>query len=194
MPFSQVVLNMAVCGVLVWCPYQFLIEVTMLLMVVMTYPFLASFVWLRISQPDVPRAFRVPGGACVPTRYYLRPSTVVLIVGSVALHGRQDNDPPWSSAHGQQRKLCCGAAKSERASEGGTERARARMRLLAQQIALTCCACSDDPVAGTCAGTVAAVLWTLPPALLGTAYIYVCIFVEVDHSFGAEKTPFSEPF
>ena len=83
---------------------------------------------------------------------------------------------------------------SERASEGGTERARARMRLLAQQIALTCCACSDDPVAGTCAGTVAAVLWTLPPALLGTAYIYVCIFVEVDHSFGAEKTPFSEPF
>ena len=72
---------------------------------------------------------------------------------------------------------------SERASEGGTE----RMRLLAQQIALTCCACSDDPVAGTCAGTVAAVLWTLPPALLGTAYIYVCIFVEVDHSFGAGK-------
>jgi hypothetical protein len=188
MPFSQVVLNMAVCGVLVWCPYQFLIEVTMLLMVVMTYPFLASFVWLRISQPDVPRAFRVPGGACVPTRYYLRPSTVVLIVGSVALHGRQDNDPPWSSAHGQQRKLCCGAAKSERAREGGTQ--SARMRLLA----LTCCARCDDPAAGTCAGTVAAVLWTLPPALLGTAYIYVCIFVEVDHSFGAEKTPFSEPF
>ena len=51
---------MVVCGILVWCPYQFLIEVTMLLMVVMTYPFLASFVWLRISQPDVPRAFRVP--------------------------------------------------------------------------------------------------------------------------------------
>jgi hypothetical protein len=63
------------------------------------------------------------------------------------------------------------------------------MRLLA----LTCCARCDDPAAGTCAGTVAAVLWTLPPALLGTAYIYVCIFVEVDHSFGAEKTPFSEP-
>jgi hypothetical protein len=77
---------------------------------------------------------------------------------------------------------------SERAREG--QSARARMRLLAQQIALTCCACSDDPVAGTCAGTVAAVLWTLPPALLGTAYIYVCIFVEVDHSFGAEKNAF----
>ena len=188
MPFSQVVLNMAVCGVLVWCPYQFLIEVTMLLMVVMTYPFLASFVWLRISQPDVPRAFRVPGGACVPTRYYLRPSTVVLIVGSVALHRRQDNDPGLAHTGSRENYVAEQPRASERAREG--QSARARMRLLAQQIALTCCACSDDPVAGTCAGTVAAVLWTLPPALLGTAYIYVCIFVEVDHSFGAGKNTF----
>ena len=36
--------------------------VTMLLMVLMTYPFLYSFLALRINQPDVPRAFKIPGG------------------------------------------------------------------------------------------------------------------------------------
>ena len=54
--------NMFVCGGLVWMPYAFLIEVTMLLMVLMTYPFLYSFLALRINQPDVPRAFKIPGG------------------------------------------------------------------------------------------------------------------------------------
>ena len=29
-----------------------------------------------------------------------------------------------------------------------------------------------------------ALRWTLPPALLGTAYVYICVFIEVDHSFG----------
>ena len=53
---------MFVCGGLVWMPYAFLIEVTMLLMVLMTYPFLYSFLALRINQPDVPRAFKIPGG------------------------------------------------------------------------------------------------------------------------------------
>ena len=88
-----VLLNMAVCGVLVWCPYKLLVEVTMLLMVIMTYPFLYAFVRLRISQPEVKRDFRVPGG------------------------------------------------------------------------------------------TVAAVLWALPPGLLGSIYLYVCIFVEVDYTY-----------
>ena len=36
----------------------------LVLMALMTYPFLAAFVWLRISQPDVPRPFTVPGGLC----------------------------------------------------------------------------------------------------------------------------------
>ena len=72
----------------------FMIEVTMLLMVLMTYPFLASFVWLRITKPDVPRAFKIPGG------------------------------------------------------------------------------------------TVCAFFWTLPPTIIGTVYAYICIFVEVDMTYG----------
>jgi hypothetical protein len=44
--------------------YTFLVEVTMLLMVVMTYPFLAAFLVLRITKPEQPRAFRVPGCVC----------------------------------------------------------------------------------------------------------------------------------
>jgi hypothetical protein len=60
----------------------------------MTYPFLFSFIWLRIKQPNVPRAFKIPGGLPV------------------------------------------------------------------------------------------AILCTLPPGAIGTAYLYVCIFVEVDRSFG----------
>jgi hypothetical protein len=36
----------------------------MLLMVVMTYPFLAAFLVLRITKPEQPRAFRVPGCVC----------------------------------------------------------------------------------------------------------------------------------
>ena len=87
-------LNMCVCGVLVWLPYAFLIQCTMLLMALMTYPFLAAFVWLRISQPDVPRPFAVPGGLC------------------------------------------------------------------------------------------GALLCTIPPFLVGTLYIYTCVFVEEDHTMG----------
>jgi hypothetical protein len=89
-----VAFNMFCCGLLVWMPYNFLIECTMLLMVLMTYPFLASFVWLRITKPEVPRAFKIPGG------------------------------------------------------------------------------------------TFCAFLCTLPPAAIGTVYLYICIFVEVDHTYG----------
>lgn len=88
-----VLLNMLACGLLVWCPYQLLIEVTMLLVVITTYPFLYTFVRLRVSQPEVKRDFRLPGGM------------------------------------------------------------------------------------------VAAVLWTLPPGLLGIIYLYVCIFLEVDYTY-----------
>ena len=68
-----VLLNALLCGGLVWCPYQFLVEVTMLLMVIMTYPFLFAFVLLRISQPDVPRPFKVPGGTIAAVLWTLPP-------------------------------------------------------------------------------------------------------------------------
>ena len=68
-----VLLNALLCAGLVWCPYQFLVEVTMLLMVVMTYPFLFAFVLLRISQPDVPRPFKVPGGTIAAVLWTLPP-------------------------------------------------------------------------------------------------------------------------
>ena len=68
-----VLLNALLCAGLVWCPYQFLVEVTMLLMVIMTYPFLFAFVLLRISQPDVPRPFKVPGGTIAAVLWTLPP-------------------------------------------------------------------------------------------------------------------------
>ena len=77
-----VALNMLVCGTLVWMPYSFLIECTMLLMVLMTYPFLASFVWLRVTQPDVPRAFKLPGGTLCAFFWTLPP----LIIGTIYLY------------------------------------------------------------------------------------------------------------
>jgi len=51
--------------VLVWMPYQFLVEVTMLLMVIMTYPFLIAFLWLRHTQPEVERPFQLGNSMCV---------------------------------------------------------------------------------------------------------------------------------
>jgi hypothetical protein len=35
-----------------------------------------------------------------------------------------------------------------------------------------------------CSGTFAAVLWTLPPFAVGTAFICIVTFVEVDNTFG----------
>ena len=68
-----VLLNALLCAGLVGCPYQFLVEVTMLLMVIMTYPFLFAFVLLRISQPEVPRPFKVPGGTIAAVLWTLPP-------------------------------------------------------------------------------------------------------------------------
>lgn len=39
-----VLFNMLVCCGLVWAPYALLVEVTMLITIVMSYPFLLSFV------------------------------------------------------------------------------------------------------------------------------------------------------
>ena len=54
----------------------FLIECTMLLMVLMSYPFLAAFVWLRYTQPDVPRAFRIPGGTFAAFLWTIPPNLI----------------------------------------------------------------------------------------------------------------------
>ena len=91
---------MVVCCALVWLPYgacdaflairiyrymymlpfivlsAFLIECTMLLMVLMSYPFLAAFVWLRYTQPDVPRAFRLPGGTFAAFLWTIPPNLI----------------------------------------------------------------------------------------------------------------------
>jgi hypothetical protein len=57
-----VLLNAATAVVLVWCPYALLVEMTMIMMTIMTYPFLFAFVSLRITQPTAERPFKVPGG------------------------------------------------------------------------------------------------------------------------------------
>ena len=67
-----ILFNALVCGILVWLPFNFLIEFTMLLMGIMTFPFLYAFLRLRIVQPETERPFEVPGGfvgavlTCIP--------------------------------------------------------------------------------------------------------------------------------
>ena len=111
-----VLINMLVAICLVWCPYvlssllssllsfllsslltsllsslltsarrryAFLVEVTMLLMVIMTYPFLLTFVWLRHTQPHVERPFKLPGGTFEAVLWTMPPfliSTFYLII------------------------------------------------------------------------------------------------------------------
>jgi len=55
-------LNALLCMMLVCFPYAFLVEFTMLLMAIMMFPFIYSFLILRWREPDTPREFKVPGG------------------------------------------------------------------------------------------------------------------------------------
>lgn len=74
-PFYVVLCGM-VCGALVWLNYQLLVEVTMLLMVLMTFTFLYAFVRLRMIADDVPRAFKLPGGICGAMLVALMPAGI----------------------------------------------------------------------------------------------------------------------
>eukprot|EP00301_Raphidiophrys_heterophryoidea_P004289 c11875_g2_i1.p1 GENE.c11875_g2_i1~~c11875_g2_i1.p1 ORF type:complete len:556 (-),score=67.78 c11875_g2_i1:92-1759(-) len=68
-----ILLVMLICCALVWLPYDFLVEFSMLMMAVIIMPFLASFLYLRLKQPDKERAFRVPGNFLVALIISLMP-------------------------------------------------------------------------------------------------------------------------
>eukprot|EP00047_Mylnosiga_fluctuans_P008401 m.7106 g.7106 ORF g.7106 m.7106 type:complete len:548 (+) comp2165_c0_seq2:144-1787(+) len=58
---------------LIWLPYAFLVEFTMLLTSLVCMLFLASFVLLRYQRPDMPRPFKIPGGFPVAIMLSLLP-------------------------------------------------------------------------------------------------------------------------
>jgi hypothetical protein len=72
-------------GILLWLPYDFLIELDILILILNMPVFLLAFVRLRIIQPNVPRPFRVPGNTIVAVLWCMPPLILTLVYGYIAL-------------------------------------------------------------------------------------------------------------
>lgn len=77
-----------------------LIELTITIIAVPTMLLIAAFVVLRITQPDLPRAFHIPGGLPVALLLALPPAVltaaqfVLAISGSAPHPDDEDDEPP----------------------------------------------------------------------------------------------------
>jgi len=75
-PAFYIIFNaIVVCG-FIWLPYDFLVQLMMLVDSVVTIFFLYSFLYLRVKQPQLHRPFKLPGGMIVAVLFTLTPFLV----------------------------------------------------------------------------------------------------------------------
>lgn len=84
-PVYQLV-NAVLASMLVWLPYEYLVEFSMLLSVPSICLFMYSFAHLRFLHPSRPRPFTVPGGNRVAVGITIIPVAVSLLYACIVLY------------------------------------------------------------------------------------------------------------
>jgi len=85
-----VMINACIAAILAWFPVTSLVEYEMMLMSLVALLFLYSFVKLRITEPDMPRPFRLRGGTWMAIGWIVIPTMITLVNLGFQLFGGDD--------------------------------------------------------------------------------------------------------